>query len=167
MPPQVAWWRPLFLIALMPVGVLGNTEGDALYALRQSLTDSSNVLQSWDPTLVNPCTWFHVTCNAENSVTRLDLGNAGLSGKLVPNLGLLTNLQYLEMYSNNISGPIPKELGNITSLSSLDLYQNNFTGTIPDSLGQLSNLRFLRLNNNSLTGSIPVSLTNIQGLQVL
>jgi hypothetical protein len=71
MPPQVAWWRPLFLIALMPVGVLGNTEGDALYALRQSLTDSSNVLQSWDPTLVNPCTWFHVTCNAENSVTRL------------------------------------------------------------------------------------------------
>ena len=45
--------------------------GDALNALRQSLIDSSNVLQSWDPTLVNPCSWFHVTCNAENSVTRV------------------------------------------------------------------------------------------------
>ena len=27
MPPQVAWWRPLFLIALLPIGVLGNLEG--------------------------------------------------------------------------------------------------------------------------------------------
>lgn len=45
--------------------------GDALNAFRQSLIDSSNVLQSWDPTLVNPCTWFHVTCNGENSVIRV------------------------------------------------------------------------------------------------
>jgi somatic embryogenesis receptor kinase 1 len=165
--PEVAWWRPLFLIALMPIGILGNLEGDALNAFRQSLTDTSNVLQSWDPTLVNPCTWFHVTCNAENLVTRVDLGNAGLSGQLVPQLGILTNLQYLELYSNNLSGTIPKELGNITALVSLDLYQNNFTGTIPDSLGNLRNMRFLRLNNNSLSGSIPVSLTNIVGLQVL
>ncbi|XP_024382730.1 LRR receptor kinase BAK1 [Physcomitrium patens] len=167
MPGEVAWWRPLFLIALMPIGVLSNAEGDALNTLRQSLIDSSNVLQSWDPTLVNPCTWFHVTCNNENSVIRVDLGNAGLSGSLVPQLGVLTKLQYLELYSNNISGTIPKELGNITALVSLDLYQNNFTGPIPDSLGQLSNLRFLRLNNNSLTGPIPVSLTTISGLQVL
>jgi len=26
-PPEVAWWRPLFLIALMPIGILGNLEG--------------------------------------------------------------------------------------------------------------------------------------------
>ncbi|KAG0616817.1 hypothetical protein M758_5G143900 [Ceratodon purpureus] len=168
MPPHhVAWWRPLFLIALMPIGVFGNLEGDALYAFRQSLTDSSNVLESWDPTLVNPCTWFHVTCNAENSVVRVDLGNAGLSGTLVPQLGLLSNLQYLELYSNDLSGVIPVELGNLTALVSLDLYQNNLNGTIPDSLGQLSNLRFLRLNNNSFTGNIPVSLTTITDLQEL
>lgn len=45
--------------------------GDALYALRQSLIDPSNVLQSWDPTLVNPCTWFHVGCNSDSSVIRV------------------------------------------------------------------------------------------------
>lgn len=45
--------------------------GDALYALRRSLTDPSNVLQSWDPTLVNPCTWFHVTCDGQNRVIRV------------------------------------------------------------------------------------------------
>ncbi|KAL5649932.1 hypothetical protein ACJX0J_040741, partial [Zea mays] len=140
---------------------------DALYSLRQSLKDNNNVLQSWDPTLVNPCTWFHVTCNPDNSVIRLDLGNAQLSGPLVPQLGQLKNMQYLELYSNNISGPIPPELGNLTNLVSLDLYLNNFTGGIPDTLGQLSKLRFLRLNNNSLSGQIPKTLTNINTLQVL
>ena len=45
--------------------------GDALHALRRSLSDPDNVLQSWDPTLVNPCTWFHVTCDRDNHVTRV------------------------------------------------------------------------------------------------
>jgi hypothetical protein len=42
-----------------------------LYALRQRLKDPNGVLQSWDPTLVNPCTWFHVTCDQDSSVVRL------------------------------------------------------------------------------------------------
>jgi somatic embryogenesis receptor kinase 1 len=45
--------------------------GDALHNLRTNLQDPNNVLQSWDPTLVNPCTWFHVTCNNDNSVIRV------------------------------------------------------------------------------------------------
>ncbi|XP_074559247.1 LRR receptor kinase BAK1-like [Curcuma longa] len=147
--------------------VLSNMEGDALHYLKTNLNDPNNVLQSWDPTLVNPCTWFHVTCNNDNSVIRVDLGNAQLSGALVPQLGQLKNLQYLELYSNNISGTIPSDIGNLTNLVSLDLYLNSFTGEIPDSLGKLTKLRFLRLNNNSLSGSIPKSLTNITALQVL
>ncbi|CAI9787094.1 unnamed protein product [Fraxinus pennsylvanica] len=147
--------------------IYANMEGDALHSLRTNLEDPNNVLQSWDPTLVNPCTWFHVTCNNDNSVIRVDLGNAALSGQLVPQLGQLKNLQYLELYSNNISGPIPSDLGNLTNLVSLDLYLNSFNGPIPDTLGKLSKLRFLRLNNNSLTGPIPLSLTNVSSLQVL
>ncbi|PKA59550.1 Somatic embryogenesis receptor kinase 2 [Apostasia shenzhenica] len=161
-------WFIFSILLLHPLAtVLANMEGDALHNLRTNLNDPSNVLQSWDPTLVNPCTWFHVTCNNENSVIRVDLGNAQLSGQLVPQLGQLKNLQYLELYSNSISGTIPGELGNLTNLVSLDLYINNFTGFIPDSLGKLTKLRFLRLNNNSLSGPIPISLTNISTLQVL
>ncbi|KAL0365119.1 UNVERIFIED_CONTAM: BRASSINOSTEROID INSENSITIVE 1-associated receptor kinase [Sesamum angustifolium] len=147
--------------------VSANAEGDALNALKSNLADPNNVLGSWDPTLVNPCTWFHVTCNSDNSVTRVDLGNANLSGQLVPQLGQLPNLQYLELYSNNISGRIPNELGNLTNLVSLDLYLNSLSGPIPDTLGKLQKLRFLRLNNNSLSGEIPRSLTTIFTLQVL
>ncbi|GJN02722.1 hypothetical protein PR202_ga20100 [Eleusine coracana subsp. coracana] len=150
------WWAAVLSVAVVGVNrVVGNSEGDALYSLRQSLKDNNNVLQSWDPTLVNPCTWFHVTCNPENSVIRVDLGNAQLSGELVPQLGELKNLQYLELYSNNITGPIPDELGNLTNLVSLDLYLNNFTGSIPESLGQLLKLRFLDLSNNHLSGEVP------------
>ncbi|XP_009362500.1 BRASSINOSTEROID INSENSITIVE 1-associated receptor kinase 1 isoform X1 [Pyrus x bretschneideri] len=144
-----------------------NVEGDALNALKTNLADPNNVLQSWDPTLVNPCTWFHVTCNSENSVTRVDLGNANLSGQLVTQLGVLSKLQYLELYSNNITGTIPEELGGLADLVSLDLYLNKLHGTIPATLGNLAKLRFLRLNNNTLSGPIPVTLTNIQSLQVL
>lgn len=158
-------WLMMVFHPLMRISA--NMEGDALHNLRANLEDPNNVLQSWDPTLVNPCTWFHVTCNNENSVIRVDLGNAALSGQLVSQLGQLKNLQYLELYSNNMSGPIPSDLGNLTNLVSLDLYLNSFSGPIPATLGKLSKLRFLRLNNNSLSGPIPLALTNITSLQVL
>uniref|UniRef100_A0A6V7QW95 Leucine-rich repeat-containing N-terminal plant-type domain-containing protein n=1 Tax=Ananas comosus var. bracteatus TaxID=296719 RepID=A0A6V7QW95_ANACO len=165
----VAPWFLWLLLLFNPVArVLANPEGDALSKLKNNLNDPTNVLQSWDPTLVNPCTWFHVTCDSDNSVIRVDLGNAQLSGTLVPDLGVLKNLQYLELYSNNISGSIPYELGNLTNLVSLDLYMNKFSGPIPLHWGaDESTFPDSRLNNNSLSGQIPQSLTNITTLQVL
>nr|XP_043628409.1 BRASSINOSTEROID INSENSITIVE 1-associated receptor kinase 1-like isoform X2 [Erigeron canadensis] len=157
----VCFFSSLFIL------VNGNLEGDALYAFKEKFTDPTNVLQSWDQTLPNPCTWFHVTCNPENNVIRVDLGGANLSGQLAPDLGQLTNLQSLALYNNNITGNIPSELGNLTRLSSLDLYQNQLDGDIPATLGKLQKLRSLRLNNNKLSGTIPDSLTTIYTLQVL
>ncbi|CAO2149026.1 unnamed protein product [Urochloa humidicola] len=145
-----------------------NTEGDILYAQRLAWEDPNNVLETWDPsTLVNPCTWFHITCNDDNSVIRVDLGIAGLSGPLVPDLGRLRNLQYLELYGNRLNGTIPATLGNLTKLISLDLYKNKLTGAIPATLGAIRTLRFLRLYENHLTGPIPASLGNLTGLEIL
>ncbi|PIN15273.1 Non-specific serine/threonine protein kinase [Handroanthus impetiginosus] len=143
-----------------------NSEGNALHALRTRLSDPNNVLQSWDPTLVNPCTWFHVTCDTSNHVVRLDLGNSNVSGTLGPELGELKHLQYLELYRNNIGGKIPKELGNLDKLISMDLYGNKFEGKIPKSFANLKSLRFLRLNDNKLTGSIPRELTTLSNLKI-
>uniref|UniRef100_A0A8R7PZE9 Leucine-rich repeat-containing N-terminal plant-type domain-containing protein n=1 Tax=Triticum urartu TaxID=4572 RepID=A0A8R7PZE9_TRIUA len=130
------------LLALAAIAS-SNTEGDILYAQRQAWNDPNGVLQSWDPTLANPCYWFHVSCNNENSVARVDLGNAGISGPLIPELGQLKSLRYLELYENKMSGPIPATLGNLRRLISLDLYSNHLTGTIPASLGNIGSLRFL------------------------
>ncbi|KAJ8547749.1 hypothetical protein K7X08_011335 [Anisodus acutangulus] len=153
------------LLLLTPTNA--NLEGDALYALRRAVNDPDNVLQSWDPTLVDPDTWFHLTRDSENRVTRLDLGNAKMSGILVPELGKLERLQYLELYMNNLVGSIPAEIGSLKSLVSLDLYHNNLTGTIPPSISKLSNLRFLRLNGNRLTGRVPRELTKLANLKII
>ncbi|XP_050231188.1 leucine-rich repeat protein 1-like [Mercurialis annua] len=154
------------ILTLVPAGY-GNGEGDALTALRSSLSDPNNVLASWDPTLVDPCTWFHVTCNDQNQVTRLDLGRENLSGHLVSELKTLQNLEYMAMYGNKINGNIPAELGELKSLKSLDLFENNISGTIPPSLGKMNSLSFLRLNNNRLTGTIPSELANMSNLRIL
>lgn len=157
----------LGLFMVMVRWASANSEGDALYALRKSLSDPDHVLESWDPNLVSPCTWFHVTCNGDNHVTRVDLGNSNLSGQLVPDLGKLEHLQYLELYKNNIQGTIPSELGKLKNLICLDLYNNNISGTIPSELGKLKSLVFLRLNNNKLTGRIPRELTKVSSLKVV
>ncbi|OEL27568.1 hypothetical protein BAE44_0011413 [Dichanthelium oligosanthes] len=115
------------------VASASNAEGDALYALRRALADPRGVLQSWDPTLVSPCTWFHVTCNRDSRVTRLDLGNSNLSGSLVPELGHLEHLQYLRLNDNHLTGPVPRELTKISSLKVIDVSNNDLCGTIPTS----------------------------------
>ncbi|ONK55373.1 uncharacterized protein A4U43_UnF4090 [Asparagus officinalis] len=100
-------------------------------------------------------------------ILKQDLGNLNLSGHLVPELGNLEHLQYLELYKNNLQGVIPSELGNLESLISLDLYNNNISGTIPPSFGRLKSLVFLRLNNNQITGQIPRELVGISSLKVV
>jgi len=156
----------LLLLSISSPAISTNTEGEALHVLRTRLHDPTNVLQSWDPTLVNPCTWFHVTCDDKNHVIRLDLGNSNISGPLGPELGQLKHLQYLELYRNNFEGNIPKELSNLKSLVSMDLYENKLQGEIPKSFANLKSLRFLRLNNNKLTGSIPRELALLSNLKV-
>ncbi|KAK2974498.1 hypothetical protein RJ640_018663 [Escallonia rubra] len=137
-----------FLSFLLPIlfsltlTISTNYEGNALHALRSRLSDPNHVLQSWDPTLVNSCTWFHVTCDSNNHVIRL------------------------ELYHNNIGGKLPKELGKLKSLVSMDLYGNRFQGKIPKSFANLKSLRFLRLNDNKLSGSIPRELTTLSNLKV-
>ncbi|GAY63481.1 hypothetical protein CUMW_225970 [Citrus unshiu] len=143
----------IVLVALPMISA--NAEVDALYIFKSKLQDPTNSLQSWDNLPGNLCTWFHVTCNPEGSVTRVDLGNAALSGELAPELGQLKNLELLELYGNNLSGHIPSALGNLIKLKSLDLYSNLFNGTIPDTLANLKQLKYLDLSNNRLSGPVP------------
>ncbi|XP_008459899.1 LRR receptor kinase BAK1-like [Cucumis melo] len=138
-----------------------------LHAWKAQLVDPNNVLQSWDPTLVNPCTWFHITCDSNNFVVRVDLGNANLSGPLIPELSSLKKLQYLMVYDNSLSGSIPRELGILTNLKSLFLYNNYFSGPLPSSLGSLSSLLFFEAQDNSFSGRIPASFGALTSLKRL
>nr|GEV96548.1 brassinosteroid insensitive 1-associated receptor kinase 1-like [Tanacetum cinerariifolium] len=147
--------------------VYGNSEVDILSAFSSQLQDPNNVFTSWDGSLRSPCTWFHITCNKANSVVQIDLKNLNLSGPLIPELGQLVNLHYMDISGNSIIRIIPKEFGNLKNLVVLDLSRNNLHGRIPNTLGKLQHLRFLRLNNNALSGAIPYSLTTLHALHVL
>ncbi|OIT06652.1 PREDICTED: protein NSP-INTERACTING KINASE 3 [Nicotiana attenuata] len=167
------WYVGLLILTLMessyaslsPTGI--NYEVVALTEIKKALHDPYNVLENWDVTSVDPCSWRMVTCSLDGYVSALGLPSQSLSGTLSPGIGNLTKLQSVLLQNNAISGPIPDVIGNLEKLQTLDLSNNKFEGEMPASFGDLRNLNYLRLNNNSLMGSIPQSLSNIQGLALV
>ncbi|KAJ7949543.1 putative Receptor protein kinase [Quillaja saponaria] len=117
------------------------------------------------------------------------LSDNKFSGKIPAGIGLLPNLQFLDISMNMLSGPIPYQLGDLFKLLSLNISHNFLNGTIPDQigilfalqglldlsykslsgeiptqLGKLTNLISLNLSHNYLPGSIPNSLSDMQSL---
>lgn len=109
--------------------------------------------------------WKGVSTSRSGRVTTLSLEWNNLSGPLPPELGNLSQLQRLYLYSNDLVGPIPPELGNLTDLEDLSLSHNSLTGPIPPELGNLTNLKHLALNGNMLSGEIPAQLGNLTHLR--
>ncbi|PHT97583.1 Protein NSP-INTERACTING KINASE 1 [Capsicum chinense] len=148
---------------LSPKGV--NFEVQALMAIKTVLKDPHGVLDNWDSTSVDPCSWAMVTCSTESLVIGLGLPSQNLSGTLSPSIGNLTNLQIILLQNNNITGPIPKEIGRLSKLQTLDLSDNFVTGDIPLSLGHLNDLKYIIVGNPLIcaTGSEP----DCYGMQLL
>jgi len=97
----------------------------------------------------------------------LDLRINGLVGTIPPELGNLTNLRHLYLSDTSLRGLIPPKLGNLTNLTRLDLRGNNLTGPIPPELGGLSSLSELLLFGNELSGAIPTELGDLTSLTIL
>lgn len=160
----VSTWLEASSATLSPSGV--NYEVVALMAIKSDLIDPHNVLENWDITSVDPCSWRMVTCS-DGSVSALGLPSQNLSGTLSPGIGNLSNLQSVTLQNNAIFGPITTAIGKLERLQTLDLSGNMFNGEMPSSLGDLKNLNYLRLNNNSLTGQVPESLSKVEGLTLV
>ncbi|CAI9289802.1 unnamed protein product [Lactuca saligna] len=125
------------------------------------------------------------------NLTFLDLSNTGISD-IVPmefwDIGP-SQLQHLNLSSNNISGKVPDLSSNFAQSSVIDLSSNRFYGPIPNVPSALSTLNlsrnkfsggiaficqivdglleFLDLSHNSLTGQLPDCLWLFKELQVL
>ncbi|KAJ0436160.1 putative protein kinase RLK-Pelle-LRR-II family [Helianthus annuus] len=158
-------WLNVSSATLSPAGV--NYEVVALMAIKQDIKDPHNVLDSWDFSSVDPCSWRMVTCTSDGSVFALGMPGQNLSGTLSPTIENLSNLQSIMLQDNAISGSIPGAIGKLRKLQTLDLSGNKFSGALPSSLGDLNNLNLLRLNNNSLTGPVPHSLSELGSLTLV
>ncbi|GJM91653.1 hypothetical protein PR202_ga08052 [Eleusine coracana subsp. coracana] len=144
------------------------TDAQALLRFKESIKrDPRGVLSSWQPDQIgNLCSWYGVSCNGEERVTRINLAGNRLTGTIRPDFGRLTRLAVLQLANNSLEGAIPTELGNCSSLMWLDLNSNRLTGPIPRRLGDMVVLQVLDLARNNLTGEIPWSLGKLRNLGV-
>lgn len=137
-------------------------------------------------------TWYGLRFEG-GELVEISLPDNALQGALpdifdVDTVGLIDQLQVLNLSGNNFSGTLPESLAAADSLRYLDLSNNNFSGAVPEAYGRLSNLTTLWLSNNQITSlpdsigweslrnlflegnlltELPASLSNAQNLQVI
>lgn len=131
------------------------------------------------------------TGNISNSIKWISMNNCQINGPIPREIGLLKNLNYLDLGDNNINGTIPSTFGGLestqrlylgnnyiegsiprevcrlTNLGELSLQYNKLLGSIPDCIGELGRLQKLYLNSNNFTSLIPKSLFSLQNLLLL
>lgn len=70
----------------------------------------------------NHCSWHGVTCSSDFSVTVVDLENNGLVGPFPQDVGILSNLDSLNMHFNSLTGLIPNDVCEQTIIDELRIY---------------------------------------------
>jgi hypothetical protein len=107
-----------------------------------------------------PCSWYGVTCSAGH-VSSLELDFNYLHGAIPPELGNLTELEFLSLRRNYLVGAIPGTLGNLSHVWLFNMYGNELTGSIPSELGKLTSVQWFNLAYNQLSGPIPSELSEL------
>eukprot|EP00542_Grammatophora_oceanica_P008449 CAMPEP_0194054978 /NCGR_PEP_ID=MMETSP0009_2-20130614/55213_1 /TAXON_ID=210454 /ORGANISM="Grammatophora oceanica, Strain CCMP 410" /LENGTH=202 /DNA_ID=CAMNT_0038703715 /DNA_START=6 /DNA_END=614 /DNA_ORIENTATION=- len=107
------------------------------------------------------CEWgselHNVGCNGD-VVTAIYLVDAGLEKNLPKEIGLLSSLEYLQIFSNDLEGALPSEIGLFHDMVWMELGHNDLSGMVPAEIVNLSNLFTLDLTDTNLSGSIPSEL---------
>ena len=99
-------------------------------------------------------TWQGIAVNG-GDITKIELNDNNLVGKLPRDIGKLKKLISLYLPSNKITGRIPAAFGKLTNLTSLYLADNELVGHLPDSLGYMTALQTFYVHQNNLSGPIP------------
>lgn len=143
--------------------IISEADYQGLQAIKHSLTDPLNVLQSWNATGLNgACSglWAGIKC-VNGSVVAISLPWRSLSGTLsARGLGQLVALRRLSLHDNAIAGQIPTSLGFLPDLRGLYLFHNRFSGAVPVELGRCLLLQSFDASSNLLTGGVPAAIAN-------
>ena len=92
--------------------------------------------------------------------------DSGFRGEIPPEIGKLSNLEYLSIRSPGVMGSIPPELGNLSKLRSLAFHGSGLSGKLPLSLGFLFNLKTFYIHDTNITGGLPVSYVFLYDMRI-
>lgn len=98
-------------------------------------------------------------------LSSLDFRNSGVNSTLPSEIGYLTNLREL-ILSENVLIEVPTQLGELTALTALRLYSNSLVNSLPTELGKLESIEIINFDFNSLSGSIPSEIGDALNLVV-
>lgn len=169
----------VFLLSTNSVALGSNSvsesEREGLLAIYNSLNGEnwSGLIDPWPVDVEgDECSWDNIVCECDNeicTVTELYFNGTYVYGSIPDDIGLLTNLEILDIHSSNINGAINSNIGNLSNLKHLRISSNwGISGTIPESFGNLVNLETLTIQDNpNLIGSLPGSFANLTSLKRL
>lgn len=98
-----------------------------------------------------------------SNLFKLSLGANQFTGPVPSEIGLLTQLRYLYMESNQFSS-LPTQIGRLENLNLFSIFQNIIQGSIPSELGRLKKLGTLLLRSNAFGSIIPSELGLMENL---
>ncbi|KAL5785611.1 hypothetical protein ACOSQ2_008003 [Xanthoceras sorbifolium] len=87
----------------------------------------------------NGCVPSSLTTMA-GTLNELILTNAGLTGCLQPEIGLLNQLTVFDVSNNRLVGSLPESIAEMKNLEQLNVANNNLSGDIPNSICSLPRL---------------------------
>ncbi|CDY40785.1 BnaAnng06480D [Brassica napus] len=149
-----------FLCAIALVSAQQSPDLATMNALRDSLKFPKDF--SW--TGPDPCKWSGVQCDRSNRITRIQIGNKGMSGTLTSDLNTLSSLTVFEVMGNKLTGGIPS-LAGLNALQTINAHDNSFTSISADIFTGLTSLQHVYLDSNPFSPwEIPMSLKSATSL---
>ncbi|CAG7901783.1 unnamed protein product [Brassica rapa] len=149
-----------FLCAVALVSAQPSPDLATMNALRDSLKFPKDF--SW--TGPDPCKWSGVQCDRSNRITRIQIGNKGMSGTLTSDLNTLSSLTVFEVMGNKLTGGIPS-LAGLNALQTINAHDNSFTSISADIFTGLTSLQHVYLDSNPFSPwEIPMSLKSATSL---
>ncbi|KAG6541342.1 hypothetical protein Mapa_017284 [Marchantia paleacea] len=133
-------------------------------ALTKIMTTWKKEFPSWIPGS-DPCDgWENVLCT-RGRVTALNLTSSNISGKMPEEIGVLRELENLDLSYNDFRGSLPDSLALCQNLRSLILQDSPWNTAFPSVITKLPRLEFLEASNAGLTGHIPRKFYNMGSLK--
>ncbi|XP_050226269.1 LRR receptor-like serine/threonine-protein kinase RPK2 [Mercurialis annua] len=181
---SVIKWHSLWLLYLSLIGVvLSSSDKSVLLDFKNSVSDDSGLLSSWNLINSNHCSWTGVSCDVNSRVVSLNITGHGNNNRGKNSSGngsfffCSGSVKYplygagirRECKSDNgvLVGKLLPLITKLTELRILSLPFNGLSGEIPSELWGMENLEVLDLEGNMMTGSLPVSFSGLRNLQVL